>query len=135
MDEKVQFGLLLTWMALFSLFASRKFTQPIKVNCCRYAHTRLVNVVMYHVTVHLSLMFYPVIRGVDTNPTSCNFVVVFLITLSIFTSTEVGCWVWRWEQDDIGDKSVFMFNALPEESKQAVIARIQEEQSGKEKVE
>jgi hypothetical protein len=28
-----------------------------------------------------------------------------------------------------------MFNALPEESKQAVIARIQEEQSGKEKVE
>ncbi|CAK9205011.1 unnamed protein product [Sphagnum troendelagicum] len=66
MDEKVQFGLLLTWMALFSLFASRKFTQPIK--------------------------------------------------------------------DDIGDKSVFMFNALPEESKQAVIARIQE-QSGKEKVE
>lgn len=61
MDENVQLGLLAAWMALFGLFASRKFTQPIK--------------------------------------------------------------------DDIGDKSVFMFNALPEDKQQALLQRLQLQQS------
>lgn len=60
MDETVQLGFLATWMALFGLFASRKFTQPIK--------------------------------------------------------------------DDIGDKSVFMFNALPEEAQQALLQKLQQQQ-------
>ncbi|KAG0627571.1 hypothetical protein M758_2G211400 [Ceratodon purpureus] len=61
MDEKVQLGLLAAWMALFALFASRKFTQPIK--------------------------------------------------------------------DDIGDKSVFMFNALSEDEQQALLSRLQSQQA------
>jgi len=59
MDETVQLGLLAAWMALFALFASRKFTQSIK--------------------------------------------------------------------DDIGDKSVFMFIALPEDAQQALLRRLQEQ--------
>ena len=31
MDVGVEKGLLAVWMALFALFAARKFTQPIKV--------------------------------------------------------------------------------------------------------
>lgn len=61
MDETVQLGLLAAWMALFALFASRKFTQSIK--------------------------------------------------------------------DDIGDKSVFMFNALPGDEQQALLLRLQEQQT------
>lgn len=61
MDDEVQLGLLAAWMALFAVFASRKFTQPIK--------------------------------------------------------------------DDIGDKSVFMFNALPEDAKQALLQQLQEQQA------
>jgi len=60
MDERVQLSLLAAWMALFALFASRKFSQPIK--------------------------------------------------------------------DDIGDKSVFIFNALPEDEQQALLLRLQEQQ-------
>lgn len=30
-------------------------------------------------------------------------------------------------QDDIGDKSVFIFNALPEEEKEALIRRLKEQ--------
>lgn len=59
MDDKAKLGLLGVWMALFAVFASRKFTQPIK--------------------------------------------------------------------DDIGDKSIFMFNAKSEEEK-AVFLRQREEQ-------
>jgi hypothetical protein len=59
MDERVQLSLLAAWMALFALFASRKFSQPIK--------------------------------------------------------------------DDIGDKSVFIFNALPEDEQQALLLRLQEQ--------
>lgn len=61
MDETVQLGLLAAWMALFALFASRKFTQSIK--------------------------------------------------------------------DDIGDKSVFMFNALSGDEQQALLLRLQEQQT------
>ena len=61
MDETAQVGLLAAWMALFALFASRKFTQPIK--------------------------------------------------------------------DDIGDKSVFIFNALPEEEQQALLQRLQAQEA------
>lgn len=32
MDDGVKVGLLGAWMALFVIFAARKFTQPIKVN-------------------------------------------------------------------------------------------------------
>ena len=36
-------------------------------------------------------------------------------------------------QDDLGDKSIFMFNALPEEEKDSLLRRLQEERSiGKE---
>ncbi|ERN06136.1 uncharacterized protein LOC18434326 [Amborella trichopoda] len=61
MDENAELGLLGFWMVLFIVFATRKFTQPIK--------------------------------------------------------------------DDIGDKSVFMFNALPEEDKKVVLKKL-EEQTG-----
>ncbi|KAI4368540.1 hypothetical protein MLD38_017087 [Melastoma candidum] len=57
MDDGTKTALLGTWMALFVIFAGRKFTQPIK--------------------------------------------------------------------DDIGDKSVFIFNALPEEEKQALIEKLE----------
>ncbi|KAG6429313.1 hypothetical protein SASPL_107362 [Salvia splendens] len=59
MDEGTKLTLLGVWMALFVVFAGRKFTQPIK--------------------------------------------------------------------DDIGDKSVFIFNALPEEEKEALIRRLKEQ--------
>eukprot|EP00249_Psilotum_nudum_P011946 c23483_g1_i1 orf=135-1073(+) len=58
MDEKLKLGFLATWMVLFTVFAARKFTQPLK--------------------------------------------------------------------DDIGDKSIFMFNALPEEEKKDLLLRIRE---------
>ncbi|GMP82174.1 hypothetical protein CsSME_00036609 [Camellia sinensis var. sinensis] len=58
MDDGVKVTLLGMWMALFVIFAGRKFTQPIK--------------------------------------------------------------------DDIGDKSVFMFNALPEEQKKALIEKLEQ---------
>ncbi|KAL1550519.1 hypothetical protein AAHA92_18468 [Salvia divinorum] len=58
-DEGTKLTLLGVWMALFVVFAGRKFTQPIK--------------------------------------------------------------------DDIGDKSVFIFNALPEEEKEALIRRLKEQ--------
>ncbi|XP_078441124.1 integral membrane family protein [Wolffia australiana] len=57
MGDDVKLGLLGVWMALFVIFAGRKFTQPIK--------------------------------------------------------------------DDIGDKSVFMFNALPEEERQALLKKLE----------
>ncbi|KAK9276292.1 hypothetical protein L1049_005823 [Liquidambar formosana] len=60
MDDGVKLALLGSWMALFVVFAGRKFTQPIK--------------------------------------------------------------------DDIGDKSVFMFNALPEGEKKALIEKLGQEQ-------
>lgn len=41
--------------------------------------------------------------------------------------------MWGGMQDDIGDKSVFIFNALPEESKQALLTRLQDQQSQKER--
>ncbi|XP_057773902.1 uncharacterized protein LOC130993140 [Salvia miltiorrhiza] len=59
MDDGTKLTLLGVWMALFVVFAGRKFTQPIK--------------------------------------------------------------------DDIGDKSVFIFNALPEEEKEALIRRLKEQ--------
>lgn len=34
MDDGVQLNLLALWMALFVIFAGRKFTQPIKVPSC-----------------------------------------------------------------------------------------------------
>jgi len=33
MNDEVKLVLLGTWMALFLVFAGRKFTQPIKVHC------------------------------------------------------------------------------------------------------
>lgn len=57
MDNGTKSGLLVVWMALFTIFAARKFQQPIK--------------------------------------------------------------------DDIGDKSVFMFNALPEEEKKALLQKLE----------
>uniref|UniRef100_A0A0D9ZFV2 Uncharacterized protein n=1 Tax=Oryza glumipatula TaxID=40148 RepID=A0A0D9ZFV2_9ORYZ len=57
MDNGTKAGLLGVWMVLFTVFAARKFQQPIK--------------------------------------------------------------------DDIGDKSVFMFNALPEEEKKALIQKLE----------
>ncbi|KAI3694125.1 hypothetical protein L1987_77086 [Smallanthus sonchifolius] len=59
MDDGLKVGLLGVWMALFVIFAARKFTQPIK--------------------------------------------------------------------DDIGDKSVFTFNALPEEEKTALIQKLEQQ--------
>ncbi|XP_076892669.1 uncharacterized protein LOC143544442 [Bidens hawaiensis] len=59
MDDGAKVGLLGAWMALFVIFAARKFTQPIK--------------------------------------------------------------------DDIGDKSVFIFNALPEEEKAALIQKLEQQ--------
>ncbi|XP_077212112.1 integral membrane family protein [Tasmannia lanceolata] len=59
MDDGLKLSLLGVWMALFAVFAGRKFTQPIK--------------------------------------------------------------------DDIGDKSVFMFNALSEEEKQALVQKLEQE--------
>ncbi|KAK1282567.1 hypothetical protein QJS10_CPB22g00474 [Acorus calamus] len=59
MDDKLKLGLLGLWMILFTVFAVRKFTQPIK--------------------------------------------------------------------DDIGDKSVFMFNVLPEEEKMALRRKLEEQ--------
>ncbi|GLT46406.1 hypothetical protein SLA2020_201580 [Shorea laevis] len=59
MDDGVKLTLLGSWMALFVIFAGRKFTQPIK--------------------------------------------------------------------DDIGDKSIFMFNSLPEVEKKALIAKLEEQ--------
>ncbi|XP_051121945.1 uncharacterized protein LOC127245238 [Andrographis paniculata] len=61
MDDNTKLTLLGVWMALFVVFAGRKFTQPIK--------------------------------------------------------------------DDIGDKSVFIFNALPQEEKAALIAKLDKEKS------
>ncbi|KAI3698580.1 hypothetical protein L2E82_42230 [Cichorium intybus] len=61
MDDGVKVSLLGVWMALFAIFAARKFTQPIK--------------------------------------------------------------------DDIGDKSVFLFDALPEEEKAALIQKLQQQKS------
>lgn len=63
MDDGVKITLLSTWLALFVVFAGRKFTQPIK--------------------------------------------------------------------DDIGDKSVFIFNDLPEEEKAALIERLELQQNSK----
>nr|ACF85513.1 unknown [Zea mays] len=63
MDNSTKAGLLGLWMLLFTIFAARKFQQPIK--------------------------------------------------------------------DDVGDKSVFMFNALPEEEKKAWIQKL-ERQKGQE---
>lgn len=60
MDDGVKITLLSTWLALFVVFAGRKFTQPIK--------------------------------------------------------------------DDIGDKSVFIFNDLPEEEKADLIKRLEQQQ-------
>uniref|UniRef100_A0A453MIA6 Uncharacterized protein n=1 Tax=Aegilops tauschii subsp. strangulata TaxID=200361 RepID=A0A453MIA6_AEGTS len=57
MDDGTKMSLLGVWMALFTVFAARKFQQPIK--------------------------------------------------------------------DDIGDKSVFIFNALPEEEKKALLQRLE----------
>ncbi|XP_071694044.1 uncharacterized protein [Rutidosis leptorrhynchoides] len=62
MDDGVKVGLLGVWMALFTIFAARKFTQPIK--------------------------------------------------------------------DDIGDKSVFIFKALPEKEKEALIQKLEQEKFG-----
>ncbi|KAF2545032.1 hypothetical protein F2Q70_00021112 [Brassica cretica] len=62
MNDEAKLVLLGTWMALFVVFAGRKFTQPIK--------------------------------------------------------------------DDIGDKSVFMFMALPEDEKKAVVAKLEQDNSG-----
>ncbi|KAL2903711.1 Ribosome maturation factor RimP [Bienertia sinuspersici] len=59
MDDVAKLSLLGFWMALFTIFAARKFTQPVK--------------------------------------------------------------------DDIGDKSVFMFNALPEEEKAALVQKLQQQ--------
>ncbi|KAK6922474.1 Protein of unknown function DUF2301 [Dillenia turbinata] len=64
MDEGVKLSLLGSWMALFIIFAARKFTQPIK--------------------------------------------------------------------DDIGDKSVFIFNALPENEKKALIEKLEQQKLGNE---
>lgn len=58
-DEKVELPLLLAWMALYTVFTARKFSQPIK--------------------------------------------------------------------DDLGDKSVFVFNALSEEEKQSLLVNLQEQ--------
>ncbi|XP_023004744.1 uncharacterized protein LOC111497955 [Cucurbita maxima] len=62
MDDGAKLGLLGSWMALFVIFAGRKFTQPIK--------------------------------------------------------------------DDIGDKSVFMFNDLGEDEKKALIAKLEQQELG-----
>ncbi|CAK9328645.1 unnamed protein product [Citrullus colocynthis] len=62
MDDGVKLALLGSWMALFVVFAGRKFSQPIK--------------------------------------------------------------------DDIGDKSVFMFNALGEDEKKALIAKLEQQEFG-----
>ncbi|XP_013583623.1 PREDICTED: uncharacterized protein LOC106292557 [Brassica oleracea var. oleracea] len=62
MNDEAKLVLLGTWMALFVVFAGRKFTQPIK--------------------------------------------------------------------DDIGDKSVFMFMALPEDEKKAVVAKLEQDNFG-----
>ncbi|KAJ0969267.1 hypothetical protein J5N97_022144 [Dioscorea zingiberensis] len=61
MDNEAKLGLLGVWMALFVIFAARKFQQPIK--------------------------------------------------------------------DDIGDKSVFMFNGLPEEEKDALLQKLEQQRS------
>ncbi|RLN42548.1 uncharacterized protein C2845_PM01G48890 [Panicum miliaceum] len=63
MDNSTKSGLLAVWMVLFTIFAARKFQQPIK--------------------------------------------------------------------DDIGDKSVFMFNALPEEEKNALIQKLERQSEQK----
>ncbi|XP_043706310.1 uncharacterized protein LOC122655971 [Telopea speciosissima] len=62
MDDGVKLGLLGLWMALFAVFAARKFTQPIK--------------------------------------------------------------------DDIGDKSVFVFNALPESEKNVLLEKLEQQKFG-----
>ncbi|EXB81199.1 hypothetical protein L484_013139 [Morus notabilis] len=62
MDDGVKLALLGSWMALFVIFAGRKFSQPIK--------------------------------------------------------------------DDIGDKSVFMFNSLPEDEKKALIGKLEQQKLG-----
>ncbi|KAI9126073.1 hypothetical protein K1719_003491 [Acacia pycnantha] len=59
MDNEVKLALLAAWMALFAIFAGRKFTQPIK--------------------------------------------------------------------DDIGDKSVFMFNSLPDDEKKALLEKLEQQ--------
>lgn len=48
---------------------------------------------------------------------------VIIIILIIFNL------VWLFK-DDIGDKSVFMFMALPEDEKKAVVAKLEQEKSG-----
>lgn len=53
MDDGVKLTLLGSWMALFVLFAGRKFTQPIKVPC-----NYLVQIVMFrHLRTDLLLMY------------------------------------------------------------------------------
>lgn len=82
MDDGLKATLLGLWMALFVVFAGRKFTQPIKVNPS----------------------FIPVLIN------------------QIYAVSYRFCFPLK---DDIGDKSVFIFNSLPEEEKKLLIEKLE----------
>jgi len=90
MDNSTKSGLLGVWMVLFTIFAARKFQQPIKVKYLPMICIRII----------LSYCFASSIKS--------DSFILFLIV-----------------KDDISDKSIFMFNALPEEEKNALIQKLE----------
>ena len=94
MNDEVKVPLLGLWMALFVIFAGRKFSQPIKVDL--FNSLNLWNSLSIFVLFHIRNMTF-----------SDSLLLAF--------------------QDDIGDKSVFMFNTLPEDQKNALVEKLRAE--------
>lgn len=90
MDDSTKLTLLGVWMALFVVFAGRKFTQPIKV--------------CWHCLP------------------ACHVVLIFKRDLLLNAFAFI-------LQDDIGDKSVFMFNAMSEEEKAVLLEKLEKQNS------
>ena len=105
MDNGVKHGLLGVWVALFVVFAARKFQQPIKVRFQDLAYC-LCDLIECGVLLR-------------------KFTEIFCSYAASFSRLSFFCPL----KDDIGDKSVFMFNALPEEEKEALVRKLKQQSS------
>ncbi|KAF6169700.1 hypothetical protein GIB67_004092 [Kingdonia uniflora] len=156
MDDGVKLSLLGVWMALFAVFAARKFTQPIKdakisvpefdgktdgdgfiywlnrvdrvLAFKRCRDPRAVTLIETKLTGY-ALNWWEGVQQLRSCVigTEAQRISRFKLgltkrshdKLTLFTAQSLS-------EDDIGDKSVFLFNALPEVEKKALLEKLQE---------
>ena len=162
MDDGVKSSLLGLWMALFIVFAGRKFTQPMKVHlfcygwvCCAScaSYITIASIILGIKSFSLLRVFPPVVEAngssriyLSQHPQGCglcsfgphkrkvpHWLFLFFVNVKLKSLHLTAVWfkICTAEmiisclclKDDIGDKSVFMFNALSDEEKAALLEK------------